>query len=66
MGLESIPLESIFRQNHFQKYPPKNPPLHSIIINTDVLLCRVREANHNVYSRVFTDRDLALIRVEFR
>ena len=60
MGLESIPLESVFRQNHFQKYPPKNPPLHSIIINTDVL------ANHNVYSRVFTDRDLALIRVEFR
>ena len=66
MGLESIPLESVFRQNHFQKYLPKNPPLHSIIINTDVLLCRVREANHNVYSRVFTDRDLALIRVEFR
>ena len=66
MGLESIPLGSIFRQNHFQKYPPKNPLLHSIIINTDVLLCRVREANHNVYSRVFTDRDLALMRVEFR
>ena len=66
MGLKSIPLESVFRQNHFQKYPPKNPPLHSIIINTDVLLCRLREANHNVYSRVFTDRDLALMGVEFR
>ena len=66
MGVEFIPLESVFRRNHFQKYPPKNPPLHSIIINIYVLLCRVREADHNVYSRVFNDRDLALIRVEFR
>ena len=66
MAVESIPLESVFRRNHFQKYPPKNPPLHSTIINIDVLLCRVRGANHNVYSRVFTDRDLALMRVEFR
>ena len=66
MGVESIPLESVFRRNHFKKYPPKNQPLHSIIINIDVLLCRVREAGHNVYSRVFTDSDLNLIRVEFR
>ena len=66
MGVEFIPLESVFRRNHFQKYPPKNPPLHSIIINIYVLLCRVREADYNVYSRVFNDRDLALIRVEFR
>ena len=62
MGVESIPLESVFRGNHIQKYPP----LHSIIINIDVLLCRVREADYNVYSRVFTDRHLALTRVEFR
>ena len=27
-GVESIPLESVFRRNHFQKYPPKNAPLH--------------------------------------
>ena len=61
MGVESIPLESVFRGNHIQKYP-----LHSIIINIGVLLCRVREADYNVYSRVFTDRHLALTRVEFR
>ena len=66
MGVECIPLESVFRGNHIQKYPPKNAPLHSIIINIDVLLCRVREADYNVYSRVFTDRHLALTRVKFR
>ena len=66
MGVECIPLESVFRGNHIQKYPPKNAPPHSIIINIDVLLCWVREADYNVYSRVFTDRHLALTRVEFR
>ena len=66
MGVESIPLESVYRRNRFKKYPAENPPLHSIIINIDVLLCLVRETAHNVYSRVITDRDLALIRVEFK
>ena len=66
MGVESIPLESVYGRKRVTKYPAKNPPLHSIIININVLLCRVREAAHNVYSRVSTDRDLALIRVEFK
>ena len=63
MGLEYTPLESVFRRNHFKKYPPKYPPLYSIKIDD----CYVGlELTQNVYSRVFTDRRLAFTRVEFR
>ena len=62
MGVESTPLEFVFRRNHFKKYPPKYPPLHSIktLTNIDVLLFWVREAD---FSRAFTDRDLEFTQV---
>ena len=36
VGVESTPLESVFKRNRLKKYPPKYPPLHSIITLTNI------------------------------